>query len=200
MMARRWQPLAARENVTSHHISFPPGADGSTYTVSGARDHYRMQTAAGGFMVQRAPNYPSMFSELPHFPATTYKCVRCQRCFAMVQRFILDSGRENWPGWLAALDEARMVVAEAMQTCPLPFSLPPPPPLLTLSPGPAHNLPASPQVQKRRQGAPTRRPGVPAATAHCRRPPGALAGLGGQRHAPLPLLPPAHARCPRPGR
>ena len=26
-------------------------------------------------MVQRAPNYPYMFSELPHFPATSYKCV-----------------------------------------------------------------------------------------------------------------------------
>lgn len=49
-------------------------ADG-TYTVSGARDHYRQQTVAGGFMVQRAPNYPYMFSELPHFPATSYKCV-----------------------------------------------------------------------------------------------------------------------------
>ena len=27
-------------------------------------------------MVQRAPNYPYMFSELPHFPATSYKCAR----------------------------------------------------------------------------------------------------------------------------
>lgn len=53
------------------HLSFAP-ADG-TYTVSGARDHYRQQTVAGGFNVERAPHYPHMFSELPHYPATSFR-------------------------------------------------------------------------------------------------------------------------------
>lgn len=26
-------------------------------------------------MVERAPNYPNMFSELPHMPASGYRCV-----------------------------------------------------------------------------------------------------------------------------
>lgn len=48
-------------------------ASDPVYTVSGARDHYRQQTRAGGFNLERAPEYPNMFSELPHYPPSTYR-------------------------------------------------------------------------------------------------------------------------------
>eukprot|EP00195_Chlamydomonas_chlamydogama_P000588 CAMPEP_0202922768 /NCGR_PEP_ID=MMETSP1392-20130828/78098_1 /ASSEMBLY_ACC=CAM_ASM_000868 /TAXON_ID=225041 /ORGANISM="Chlamydomonas chlamydogama, Strain SAG 11-48b" /LENGTH=1175 /DNA_ID=CAMNT_0049616413 /DNA_START=82 /DNA_END=3609 /DNA_ORIENTATION=- len=65
----------------------------NTYTVSGARDHYRQQTVAGGFMVERAPNYPTMFSELPHFPATAYKLKNSDKVPAFVDRSFRETFR-----------------------------------------------------------------------------------------------------------
>ncbi|KAJ9513737.1 hypothetical protein QJQ45_015495 [Haematococcus lacustris] len=56
------------------------------YTVSGARDHYRQQTVAGGFSVERAPDYPNMFSELPHYPASGYRLKNTEKVPAFVDR------------------------------------------------------------------------------------------------------------------
>jgi hypothetical protein len=82
MVCMRWIWVYFRRGVSSTlatwlvlmtvHCVFGLAAD-TTYTVSGPRDHYRQQTVAGGFAVEKAPVYPSMFSELPHFPATTYR-------------------------------------------------------------------------------------------------------------------------------
>lgn len=47
----------------------------TTYVTSSARDHYRQQTVAGGFMVERAPEYANMFSKLPQYPSTTFRSV-----------------------------------------------------------------------------------------------------------------------------
>jgi hypothetical protein len=47
-----------------------------TYTVSGPRDHYREQSRAAGFLLQRCPEFTNMFSELPTYPSQTYRCVK----------------------------------------------------------------------------------------------------------------------------
>ena len=40
-----------------------------SYTVSGARDHYREQSKANGLYVERVPDYSNFFSELPTHPS-----------------------------------------------------------------------------------------------------------------------------------
>eukprot|EP00201_Polytomella_parva_P022574 CAMPEP_0175045130 /NCGR_PEP_ID=MMETSP0052_2-20121109/4223_1 /TAXON_ID=51329 ORGANISM="Polytomella parva, Strain SAG 63-3" /NCGR_SAMPLE_ID=MMETSP0052_2 /ASSEMBLY_ACC=CAM_ASM_000194 /LENGTH=444 /DNA_ID=CAMNT_0016308569 /DNA_START=41 /DNA_END=1371 /DNA_ORIENTATION=+ len=56
------------------------------YTVSGPRDHFRQQSAAGGFNLERAPEYKNMFSELPHFPATTFRIKPGEKIPAFIDR------------------------------------------------------------------------------------------------------------------
>lgn len=58
----------------------------TNYTVSGARDHYRQQTMAGGFNIERAPLYNNFFSELSHYPATTLKLKNNDRVPGFVDR------------------------------------------------------------------------------------------------------------------
>jgi hypothetical protein len=74
-----WQTCTRGSTEPTHNCCLPlalaPAAD-AVYTVSGARDHYRAQTVAGGFALDKAPDYPNMFSVLPHFPASGYRCRR----------------------------------------------------------------------------------------------------------------------------
>ena len=44
-----------------------------SYTVSGARDHYREQSKANGLYVERVPDYSNFFSELPTHPSSSYR-------------------------------------------------------------------------------------------------------------------------------
>jgi len=81
--------------------------DAGTYTVSGARDHFRQQAAAGGFQVERAPNYPAMFSELPHHPATAFRFKNASRVPGFVDRSYRPAGAA--PGELAARSTAAAV-------------------------------------------------------------------------------------------
>ena len=71
------QPARPDSCCTGPHPSqahlTPVCADG-TYAVSGARDHYRQQTVGGGFMLEKAPEFKNMFSELPHYPAAGFRC------------------------------------------------------------------------------------------------------------------------------
>jgi len=64
------QFLPATDNSTSVVCR---GAD-STYTVSGARDHYREQSRAGGFLLERVPEFNNFFSEIPTHPSQTFRC------------------------------------------------------------------------------------------------------------------------------
>eukprot|EP00227_Mantoniella_beaufortii_P019466 CAMPEP_0197584104 /NCGR_PEP_ID=MMETSP1326-20131121/6810_1 /TAXON_ID=1155430 /ORGANISM="Genus nov. species nov., Strain RCC2288" /LENGTH=1093 /DNA_ID=CAMNT_0043148417 /DNA_START=227 /DNA_END=3508 /DNA_ORIENTATION=+ len=43
------------------------------YTVSGARDHYREQSRAGGFLLERVPEFNNFFSEIPTHPSQTFR-------------------------------------------------------------------------------------------------------------------------------
>ena len=80
----------------------------TNYTVSGARDHYRQQTMAGGFNIERAPLYNNFFSELPHYPATTLKYVcfshppaSCNCCSAapcLVASIVAATCQQLWLG------------------------------------------------------------------------------------------------------
>lgn len=45
-----------------------------TYVVSGAKDHYRGQTNAGGIAVERVPEFSNLFSELPQYPSQSFRC------------------------------------------------------------------------------------------------------------------------------
>lgn len=56
----------------------------TTYTVSGARDHYKQQGQAG-FVLQKLPEHNNLFSELKHYPNSTFrlvlqKCAPCLPC------------------------------------------------------------------------------------------------------------------------
>eukprot|EP00983_Pelagomonas_calceolata_P079414 1154654-Pelagomonas_calceolata.AAC.1 len=64
--------LRLRQRQLVHSWPYPCCTD-TTYVTSSARDHYRQQTVAGGFMVERAPEYSNMFSKLPHYPSTTFR-------------------------------------------------------------------------------------------------------------------------------
>ena len=44
-----------------------------SYTVSGARDHYREQSKANGLYVERVPDYSNFFSELRTHPSSSYR-------------------------------------------------------------------------------------------------------------------------------
>lgn len=46
----------------------------TTYTVSGARDHYKQQGQAG-FVLQKVPEHDNFFSELKHYATSTFRCV-----------------------------------------------------------------------------------------------------------------------------
>ncbi len=43
------------------------------YSVSGARDFYRDQARAGGFTLERVPQYGNLFSEIPTYPSQTVR-------------------------------------------------------------------------------------------------------------------------------
>ena len=43
------------------------------YTVSGSRDYYRDQARAGGFTLERVPQYGNFFSEIPTYPSQTVR-------------------------------------------------------------------------------------------------------------------------------
>ena len=43
------------------------------YTVSGSRDFYRDQARAGGFTLERVPEYGNFFSEVPTYPSQTVR-------------------------------------------------------------------------------------------------------------------------------
>ncbi|GAQ85930.1 hypothetical protein KFL_002610160 [Klebsormidium nitens] len=43
------------------------------YTVSGARDHYRQQAQSAGYTLEKVPNFPNFFSEVPTFPAQSLR-------------------------------------------------------------------------------------------------------------------------------
>ncbi|MEW5301113.1 MAG: hypothetical protein WDW36_003993 [Sanguina aurantia] len=58
----------------------------ATYSVSGARDHHRQQTVSGGFMLQKTADFPNMFSQLQHYPATTYKFKNTDKVATFVER------------------------------------------------------------------------------------------------------------------
>ena len=51
-------------------------ADASVYTVSGPRDHYREQSRAGGYVLEKCPEYPNMFSQVVSYPSQTYRYAR----------------------------------------------------------------------------------------------------------------------------
>ena len=50
----------------------PRHAD-TVYTVSGARDHFREQSRASGFQIERVAEFRNFFSELPTHPSQTYR-------------------------------------------------------------------------------------------------------------------------------
>jgi hypothetical protein len=60
---------------TPRHISQPMFhcAD-TTYTVSGARDHYKQQGQAG-FVLKQVPEHANFFSDLKHYPKSTFRFV-----------------------------------------------------------------------------------------------------------------------------
>lgn len=45
----------------------------NTYTVSGARDHYKQQGQAG-FVLEQVPEHANFFSDLKHYPKSTFRC------------------------------------------------------------------------------------------------------------------------------
>lgn len=45
----------------------------TTYTVSGARDHYKQQGQAG-LVLQQVPEHANFFSGLSHYPKSTFRC------------------------------------------------------------------------------------------------------------------------------
>jgi len=57
-----------------------------TFSVSGARDHYREQSRSGGFSVERVRNFPNYFSEVPSHPSGGYKFVNRDKLPACVSR------------------------------------------------------------------------------------------------------------------
>lgn len=79
----------------------------TTYVTSSARDHYRQQTVAGGFMVERAPEYSNMFSKLPHYPSTTFRLKNSDRVPAFVDRTFQPSFPN--PSELAAASRPEVV-------------------------------------------------------------------------------------------
>ncbi|KAK3288918.1 hypothetical protein CYMTET_3624 [Cymbomonas tetramitiformis] len=54
------------------HRSFDALYD-TTYTVSGPRDHYREQSRAAGFLLERCPEFKNFYSELPTHPSQTFR-------------------------------------------------------------------------------------------------------------------------------
>ena len=64
-----------------------------SYTVSGARDHYREQSTANGLYVERVPDYSNFFSELPTHPSSSYRFKLNDKVPQHVPREYLDAGR-----------------------------------------------------------------------------------------------------------
>jgi hypothetical protein len=46
----------------------------ATYSVSGAKDHYKAQRQAAAVAVEKVPAFDNLFSELQHHPASSYRC------------------------------------------------------------------------------------------------------------------------------
>lgn len=49
----------------------------NTYTVSGARDHFRDQLRSGAVQIEAVKDYGNFFSVLPHHPDATARCCVC---------------------------------------------------------------------------------------------------------------------------
>lgn len=47
----------------------------TTYTVSGARDHFRDQLRSGAVQIEPVKEFSNFFSVLPHHPDATARCV-----------------------------------------------------------------------------------------------------------------------------
>ena len=56
------------------------------YTVSGSRDFYRDQARAGGFTLERVPQYGNLFSEIPTYPSQTVRFRNVDKVPASVNR------------------------------------------------------------------------------------------------------------------
>lgn len=85
---------------------YDPLYDG-VYTVSGPRDHYRQQTMAGGFMVERCPDYANFTSDLPQYPSTTYRFKNSDKVPPFVDRAYHPDSRN--PGDLRLKSDATQV-------------------------------------------------------------------------------------------
>ncbi|KAF6260038.1 solute carrier, TRAMD3 or PAT1-domain-containing protein [Scenedesmus sp. NREL 46B-D3] len=88
------QVQAAQEYVLQHaqptmlcmlvHLSNWLIADPS-YTVSGARDHYKQQ-GSGGFLIEKVPEHANLFSELQHHPTSTFRIAANDKVPAFIDR------------------------------------------------------------------------------------------------------------------
>ena len=66
--------MAVRGFFLRSSLTCPAAASpDTTYSVAGARDHYREQNRNAGVVLERLPEYSNMFSKLPHHPSTTYR-------------------------------------------------------------------------------------------------------------------------------
>lgn len=68
------QPTACTQQLTCSRVIRCAAVTASdpTYTVSGVRDHLKQQGQAGAFVVQKVPEHANLFSELKHYPASTF--------------------------------------------------------------------------------------------------------------------------------
>eukprot|EP00879_Flechtneria_rotunda_P018415 GHRR01019318.1.p1 GENE.GHRR01019318.1~~GHRR01019318.1.p1 ORF type:complete len:620 (+),score=247.57 GHRR01019318.1:678-2537(+) len=69
-----------------------------TYTVSGARDHYKQQGQSGGFLISKVPDHANLFSELQHYPRSTFRINNNDKLPAHVDRSFHPHQRQ--PGQL----------------------------------------------------------------------------------------------------
>ncbi|WIA14289.1 hypothetical protein OEZ85_002823 [Tetradesmus obliquus] len=77
-----------------------------TYTVSGARDHYRQQSS-GGFLIEKVPEHANLFSELQQYPATSFRLAANDKVPAFVDRSFHPLQRQ--PGQLRQQSLAQQV-------------------------------------------------------------------------------------------
>uniref|UniRef100_A0A383WAB7 Cilia- and flagella-associated protein 91 n=1 Tax=Tetradesmus obliquus TaxID=3088 RepID=A0A383WAB7_TETOB len=77
-----------------------------TYTVSGARDHYRQQSS-GGFLIEKVTEHSNLFSELQQYPATSFRLAANDKVPAFVDRSFHPLQRQ--PGQLRQQSLAQQV-------------------------------------------------------------------------------------------
>mmetsp|Transcript_38530 Transcript_38530/g.46566 ORF Transcript_38530/g.46566 Transcript_38530/m.46566 type:complete len:908 (-) Transcript_38530:403-3126(-) len=132
--------------MAQEHRSFDSLYD-TTYTVSGPRDHYREQSRAAGFLLERVPEYVNFFSELPTHPSQTYRFKAndklpnfVSRDFLYDQHFPPDAYRHHQADVGQVSGENRYKYFRRPMLPPGPVATlapvePPPPPVEELPPG-----------------------------------------------------------------